>query len=419
LRFVIRLFSLISVALLCAAIVVLALCLQDRPLVTGAAQLAAADIERAKRVISSQPRRQVTPDGSSTLTIDEGDLAVALNYLASRLGQVGLRVSLRPGEAGVQASVEVPSNPVGRYLNIDAAFRQSGAPVPRLDRLKIGRLQVPGLIADYLLSTGWRWLITTEGGQVAASAVQKAKLGDGRLIVTYRWTEDIAAAARSVLVAPDDEERLRVYQTRLAEVVARAPRAISLAKLMPPLFQLALERGAAGDPVRENRAAIVILALYAVGESPDRLVPAAATWRRPARRSVILLGRNDFPKHFLVSAAIAVEAGNPLADLLGLQKEVDDSRGGSGFSFNDIAANRAGTRFGEIATLSPPRAQALAQAVAAGVVESDFMPAVADLPEFLPEAEFKRRYGGVGGAGYERLIAEIDRRIAALPLLRR
>ena len=33
-------------------------------------------------------------------------------------------------------------------------------------------------------------------------------------------------------------------------------------------------------------------------------------------------------------------------DAIGVYKEVRDSRGGSGFSFNDMAANRAGTRFG-------------------------------------------------------------------------
>jgi hypothetical protein len=35
----------------------------------------------------------------------------------------------------------------------------------------------------------------------------------------------------------------------------------------------------------------------------------------------------------------------------------------------------------------------------------------------LPEREFAARYGGVGGAGYERLRAEIEARIDALPLM--
>jgi hypothetical protein len=45
------------------------------------------------------------------------------------------------------------------------------------------------------------------------------------------------------------------------------------------------------------------------------------------------------------------------------------------------------------------------------------MPDVADLPEFMPEAEFKRRYGGIGGPGYNDMMATIEARVASRPLL--
>ena len=46
------------------------------------------------------------------------------------------------------------------------------------------------------------------------------------------------------------------------------------------------------------------------------------------------------------------------------------------------------------------------------------MPDVSDLPEFMQEPEFKRRYGGVGGAGYNKMMTTIETRVAALPVLR-
>ena len=46
------------------------------------------------------------------------------------------------------------------------------------------------------------------------------------------------------------------------------------------------------------------------------------------------------------------------------------------------------------------------------------MPDVADLPESMPEAEFKRRYGGIGGPGYNNMMATIEARVASRPLLR-
>src|SRR5262249_3675661 len=143
----------------------------------------------------------------------------------------------------------------------------------------------------------------------------------GRLIATYQWNDQIVTRARAVLVSPEDQARLRAYHDRLVDEVARAPKEVSLATLMPPLFRLALERGATADPARENRAAILVLAFYANGKGLGAIIPAASQWVQPRHCTVTLAGRDDFPKHFLISAAIAAEAGTPLADAVGVYKE--------------------------------------------------------------------------------------------------
>jgi len=313
--------------------------------------------------------------------------------------------------------VEVPQSPFGHYLNVDATLHETGA-LPRFDHLQVGRLRVPALVADYLLRETLRRLAATERGELAADIVKNVSVNDGHLRVTYVWSSDSEERLRAVLLSPADQARLRAYQDRLAQTVAKTPNRVSLAVLLPPLFQTVLERSRGNDVAVESRAAILVLAFYVNGTALAAIVPPAGQWPKPARRTVTLAGRDDFPKHFLISAAIAAEAGSPLADAVGLYKEVDDARHGSGFSFNDIGADRAGTRFGEIATQSPERARQLAQALASGVKEDDFMPDVADLPEFLPEAEFKQRYGGIGSPDYDRVIATIEARVASRPLLR-
>jgi hypothetical protein len=133
---------------------------------------------------------------------------------------------------------------------------------------------------------------------------------------------------------------------------------------------------------------------------------------------VLLNRRDDFAKHFIVSAALAAYAGTPLSDAVGVYKEIADSRGGSGFSFNDIAADRASTRFGEWAAQSAASARNLQQRLATGILERQVMPITEDLPEFMPEPEFKRRFGGIDAPAYKQMMAEIERRIAALALYR-
>ena len=95
-----------------------------------------------------------------------------------------------------------------------------------------------------------------------------------------------------------------------------------------------------------------------------------------------------------------------------------DSEGPSGFSFTDIGADRAGVRFAKQSIASPASARAMQRALARPIEEAQFFPQVRDLPEGLSEAEFRRRYGDINSVEYQRMIAEIDRRIVAIPLYR-
>ena len=52
------------------------------------------------------------------------------------------------------------------------------------------------------------------------------------------------------------------------------------------------------------------------------------------------------------------------------------------------------------------------------IATADLLPEVKDLPEFMQEAEFKRRHGAIGGPEYKKMMAEIGRRVAALAILR-
>ena len=48
--------------------------------------------------------------------------------------------------------------------------------------------------------------------------------------------------------------------------------------------------------------------------------------------------------------------------------------------------------------------------------EADLMPSVAGLPSGLPAAEFRALFGDVDSDAYAALVAEIERRVEALPL---
>ena len=192
-----------------------------------------------------------------------------------------------------------------------------------------------------------------------------------------------------------------------------------MGQALPAVYDLVQRRLAGsgrdvGSPAEENRAALVALALSAQPGALPNLLPASAAWAPMPPVALTLRGRVDFSLHFLISALIAAEGGGPLADAVGVYKEIADSRGGSGFSFNDIAADRAGTRFGLLAQADPRRLQ---QRLSAGLVDGDLLPPVDDLPEFMTAAQFQARYGGVDAPAYRAMMADIEARLDRLALL--
>lgn len=395
--------------------------ISNEPLVASQANLTPAHIDRAKRLLRSNDPRKAKPGVLRTVTVSQEDLDLALNYLAQQFGRGSSRVVLGEGAATVRVSLMLPANPVGRYLNIDAALAET-ARFPQFEHLRIGRVPVPAALANALLARGLSRLQGSADYGAAADTIKHVSARNDVLSIVYEWNDAATLQLKTVLVPLDDQERMKTYQARLVTLTSapKTPRELPLGTLMQSLLTLAAERGAGtgADAAAENRAALIVLTFYVNGKGLNAVVPNAQAWPMPVRRNVTLAGRGDFSQHFTISAALAATAGSPLSNAVGLYKEVDDSRGGSGFSFNDIAADRAGTRFGELAIGSAADIDKLRQLLAKGLRDQDVLPEVKDLPEFMQEAEFKRRYGGIGAPAYLKMMDTIERRIAAMPLYR-
>ncbi|BDT67259.1 hypothetical protein os1_14340 [Comamonadaceae bacterium OS-1] len=370
----------------------------------------------AQRLLARIDPRKTPAGALRTLQLGEDDLNLAVAYLASHRPQTRGQVLLQDGSATLRASTFLPPNPFGDYLNIQAVLRETPG-TPQVEQLLLGRLAVPPKIANQLLRFGL-WRLQASPAAAAADSIQHVGVRNGVLSVQFVWNDAIPAQLQAALVPPEVQARLQAYQGRLVEVAAQpGPRSLTLAALVQPLLELATQRVDDKNSLAdEHRAALVALAFYVNGKGMAAILPAARTWPRPAPRTTMLAGRTDTAQHFSISAALAATAGSPLADMVGVYKELDDAQGGSGFSFNDLAADRAGTRLGELATGAG--VQKLQQRLAQGLTDADLLPKVSDLPEDLQAAEFQKRFGGVDGPGYKKMATEIERRIAALGLYR-
>ena len=408
-------------SILLALAVAFSLAIESSPRIDRVVILTPEHIGRAKQIIDAH-RYWVRPGMLATMRITPADADLAANYLAHRLGRGSAHLTVQNGSVTVGLSVPMTAAPLhglNGYLNIKAMLVQTGR-LPELQSLQIGKILVPEGISKMMGAQLEQWLRRSPEYREGLDALRQIRMAQNELAVVYRWTADLprlSKEVRSSVVGELERERFLHYQSVLADYSQKNGATISLAKILPLLMQGATERSDHEDPMAENRAVILIVAFHVLGMPLERIFPEAASWPRSAAQTVTIDGRDDFAKHFIVSALIAAYADTVLSDVVGLYKEIEDSRGGSGFSFNDIAADRAGTKFGEKAVADRSSAHELQHRVASGLEDGDLMPPWSDLPEFMPEEEFKRRFGGVGKPAYQAVMVKIEQRIAALDVL--
>lgn len=189
------------------------------------------------------------------------------------------------------------------------------------------------------------------------------------------------------------------------------------------MFREAQRLAPSRSSLRQNRAAILAAAIW-MGHSKFLRITgqtmAVEVHDRMVRTGgrVGVHGRNDLVRHFWVSAAITAFASARISNLVGISKEeMDSGEGGSGFSFADLLADRAGVRFAQLALGTPQQATAMQARVSREWIASDAIAPIDGLPEGIRQADFLSEYGGVDGPVYRQWSDKIDQRIRSSKLL--
>jgi len=391
--------------------------LSDQPAVVTESRLSHKDIARAREILRHNDPRKLRPGTTRGMRLTEKDLNLAANYLLQTYADGGAKIVLAKDEVHTKATARLPAIPGKPYLNFSFSITDRGTG-PQLSALNVGSLRIPDRITRWLLKKSLAWWLPAPDLEIARGAVKRLIVNKQRLLIVYRWQPEILDAVRDSLLPAHERETFSVYHRLIADLMESKIRAgSSLSELLPHLFAHAAERSRDSSAALENRALLLVLGAWSGGRGMNALVKNPT--KRLRRFRLTLDRRIDFAQHFLVSAALAVGGDGLLADAVGIFKEVSDSSTGSGFSFTDLAADRAGTRLGERAVESEQLARELQARIAAGIAESDIAPKLRDLPEHLSETEFQRRYGDVGSAAYTMLMSEIEKRLDAVPLLGR
>lgn len=402
------------------------------PLVEQKHPIDAASVQRTKELLQDLQQGVFSRGKARRLSVTESDINGMLAMAERGFPRLSGHARLDGEKTDLMLSLHVPENPFGDYINVETVIPASAAGL-ELESFSIGHLALPGGFTLWVGEWLANLLLGDDQGSALLGAIQRIEIGGQQATVHYTPIPDLMqrlAKFRTRVKAVRDEWQLlgdpaqvKFYFNELCRygtATAQLP-SVSLADYLGIAFTLAGQRSlGAEDRIQQNQAAIMALAIYLgshrfatfIGQF-DRTDLAAC--KTP--RNVQLAGREDLRLHFVFSAALKVLSDSGASFAMGEFKELlDSNRGGSGFSFIDLTADRAGNRFADRALDAETGSRRVQDLFAERAHEAMFFPDIGGLQENLDQASFERLYSGIESPAYQAIVGEIDRRIDQLVL---
>jgi hypothetical protein len=340
---------------------------EREPLVRESPAVTSEEKRRLYDLLRDKNPKTLAAGDTRSITLDSRDIDLLLAWglpVVLGEGRGTARVDLTASrQARVSLTLRV-ATPTGRarYLNLVAGARvqiDRGRVSVADPTLRLGRLVLP--------EQPLRWLGPVIGVLVQAerrarpvlAGVQSLEISPGRASLVYRRMELPPGLLARFIWGPGSNEEMRravrAHVERLLEAAPSLPRGEPrLGAAVEVAFARARARSATSSLVLENRAALLALGLLLGHRRLEDFVGPVLDerdWRRAAPLArTTLRGRDDWTKHFFVSAALTVLSAQAPSDAIGIVKEELDAGGGSGFSFGDLLADRTGTTFAFLAT---------------------------------------------------------------------
>lgn len=393
---------------------ILALCLalatSDKELTLPQWELNSTDIQRAKSILQANKRASGKP---VSLYLTERDLNIASAYLLNIYSDSQSQIRLHDDYILFSLRFPLPENLFGRYLDIQFQLHTPDLRPPEISTLQIGEIAIPDAYAGLLIDTAIEQTRLNKYLQLISQNLKVFRIQKQQLHIVYQSPATTNSNIQRLLTPKTDTQAIAKYQQALDKALREHDPdwRLSLSNVLRPLFRLAQQRSNAENAIAENRLAIFVANRYV------NYYPGSTAHRQDSkispRYSVFLYKRIDMAQHFMWSATFTAIGNSQLANILGTEKELSDAKKGSGFSFIDLAADRAGTSFGKHATASPESALQMQQKMAEVENYRAFMPDIRDLPESLSSQAFTQQYQSIYSAKYQTVLEDIDRRITA------
>jgi hypothetical protein len=366
-----------------------------------------------------------TPPRKFSLRVSAAEIDAIGRFANRAIPRLRVQTELAEAATQIAISLQMPSSLSGWFVNFQISILPSSKGV-QIERFSVGNLEFDSQWSFALLtSIADRFtdgVVSELLGQITAVKMQYQSVTvfvspNGSL----RQQLNQLAGMFGLEDNGHEKEAIRHYHEFLVQLAYRLPkqRNLSLLAYLKPLINEAASRSKLSSAAEENRTALLALGYFAGHRHFAGVIGSFAELESKLAKTphqLLLAGRHDLQQHFLYSIIFKLLSDRGVSFMLGELKEMMDSgRGGSGFSFADLAADLSGNQFAQYAT-GAETAASLQNNFASKINERWIFPAIGDLEEGLSKQAFKEKYSEVDSPRYLAVVEKIQARIDLLPL---
>lgn len=413
-------FSILLVLIVGPAVFLFA-AMESKPLVKSHKTATSSDAKRARALFKELVSLTKSGKEQRVLKVTQADINSVVAFSARAIPTLRGRATVGSDTIRIASSIRVPG---GRWLNGQMAVAASERGLD-IQSVSLGPFQLPASAVVPLARIGLNIVFGDNVGTILTTSIDGIAI-NGRTVsvgigLSDADRETLTTSVQSTLqnVADVNVEEVRSFYAALDEAAkaGRAGYSSSAAGYLRLMMELVRETAPQDDQASIRQSALLALAIYCGHPRVERfigdVVPEKQRGKTTKCATATLSGRRDLRQHFIISAGLEAASNGSVAFTIGEFKELlDSSGGGSGFSFDDLAADRAGIRFAQV--LLKTDVSAWPTLIGRLAAEKDVFPSISGLPAGLSKSEFESRYGDVDSDAYKQVLADIERRIDAL-----
>lgn len=386
--------------------------------------ISASEVAAAKVKITQLSEQLLSVNEKTTISLYQEDFSLFSQFISQTVPRIEVQANLLSDQLYVVSAYKVSFLSLDRYINLRCFFVQ-GAQQVEVEACWLGHLPFSKRVVEYFASTLLKTLFSSEQVKTYIAQYQKLKLVNGSLILktdnlstlkleVKDFSQQLFNVGRKFTSSqPVDVTKVRYYLNML-EVLSISEK--SLAPYLISLFQHVGQHYVESNAVLESESALWALVIAFGNNKFAKYI--GLTYRSPKRfQGKRLSNRRDLALHFLYSIFLELSGKKAIAEKIGEYKELlDSNKGGSGFSFADLAADFAGVEFSKSLTTNTALTQKILSRFATidKKHEALFFPSIKGFPEGISQKKFVETYKYSGSKAYQKVTNDIYYRINQL-----